>query len=364
MQKVFIYVITLLFTFPAYGQFHTMKMPRPSPKVVETQQLGVTDITVEYHSPAVRGRDVWTQVVPFEGEPIPWRAGANMNTRIRFSTDVQINGVDFPAGSYGFHVIPHRQGPWTLLFAENDNQWGSYYLDVDNDVFQKIEVTTDSCTFQENLNYAFINRTDSTVDVAVQWAHLSIPFTVSVNLDETVVERFRYELSGINTYRWEAWNDAAQWCLQRRTNLEEALAWANRSINGGYGGFAANKNINNLTTKVQLLLALGRTAEAKPVIAEATNLMTQPYEAYNLGNVLMRDLADFKTAKEFYQKANEQFPGTWYLVVGGGLTEYFLGNKKEAVSILENAKTQTPERMHARLDEIVKEMNAGTFELR
>jgi len=253
----------------ASAQYHTLNLPRPSPGVQETQTLGITKITIEYSSPAVRGRDVWNEVVPYDGQPIAWRAGANMNTRIQFSTDVTINGVSVPAGSYGLHMIPRKEKDWSLLLAENDQQWGSYYLDIEKDVFKSIEITPGECDHRENLTYEFLDRTDSTLVVALDWEKKSIPFTVGVDLNKTVIESLHSELLGVNTYRWEAWNDAARWCLNRNTNLEEALEWANRSINGGYNGFAADKNLNNLSTKIEILKALRRDEEARTTMAEA-----------------------------------------------------------------------------------------------
>ena len=119
MKNHFLLLPILLLALSAQAQFHTMKLPKASPHVLVTQQLGITDISIDYSSPATKGRNVWEEVVPFEGKPIAWRAGADMNTRIKFSTDVTINGESFPAGSYGFHIIPHKEGKWELLFAEN-----------------------------------------------------------------------------------------------------------------------------------------------------------------------------------------------------------------------------------------------------
>ena len=225
--------------FILMAQFHTVKIPKQSPAVIETQTLAVTDITISYHSPAVKNRDIWNKVVPKNGEPIPWRAGANMNTVIKFSTDVLIEGKTLKAGSYGFHTIP-SDGEWTLIFAHHDNQWGSYYLDREKDVALEVTVTPAECYFSEQLDYEFVDRTDSSLSIALEWGTKRIPFQVSVDLNATVIPSMRYELAGINTYQWEAWTDAANWCLSRNTNLEEALNWVDRSINGGYGGFAAN----------------------------------------------------------------------------------------------------------------------------
>ena len=117
-------VVVVAFSMLAQAQFHTMKIPQPSPKVLETQRLGITDITIDYSSPATRGRDVWDNVVSSGNPDLAWRAGANLNTRISFSTDVTINGNPLKAGGYGIHVDV-EDGSYTIMFAHHDNLWGS-----------------------------------------------------------------------------------------------------------------------------------------------------------------------------------------------------------------------------------------------
>ena len=107
---------------------------------------------------------------------------------------------------------------------------------------------------------------DQVLVIGLEWEKRRIPFKVEVDLNTTTVESFRSELRGINTYHWQAWNDAALWCLNHNTNLEEALQWANRSINGGYGGFAADKNVTNISTKIRLLKKLDKPEELQNTI--------------------------------------------------------------------------------------------------
>lgn len=364
MKQTFLYFI-LLVAMPIglRAQFHTMTMPNASPHVIETQELGVTKITVDYYAPSVRGRKVFETVVPFEGDPIPWRAGANMNTRIKFSTDVKINGVDFPAGSYGYHIIPRKNGPWEILFASNDNLWGSYYLDTKKDIYKEIKVEPTTCAFQEIMNFDFNNRTDSTVVVALQWEETSIPLTLEVDLNKTVLSQFRSELRGINTYRWEAWNDAARWCLNRNINLEEALSWADRSINGGYGGFAANKNINNMQTKVELMYRLKKTAKIPDMVDEAKGMIEQPHEAYYFGEALLKAKA-YPLAKDFFAGALEKYPDVWYIPMSVAATDYLMGKKKEAIKAMEALETSVDSRTKNRVQQIKSEMEAGTFQIK
>ncbi|MEQ9405170.1 MAG: DUF2911 domain-containing protein [Cyclobacteriaceae bacterium] len=344
MRKLFSNIMLVAIPALCTGQFHTVKIPRPSIKVVETQRLGITDITIDYHSPAVRGRDVWKDVVASYGDPnLAWRAGANINTRIRFTTDVRIDGKVLKAGSYGFHIVTSEEGPWTLLFAHHDNQWGSYYLDKEEHVTLKVDVTPVPTTFSEQLDYRFINRTDSSVLIALEWGEKRIPFTVSVDLTETVLANFRYELLGINTYRWEAWNDAARWCYDKNVNLEEGLDWANRSINGGYTGFAANKNFTNLSTKARLLLALNRKEELASIIEELSALRGDLGEVYFFGLFLLEsELSEL--AEEFFMNSVEKFgKDNWVMNLGLGQARFSAGKKKTGIRTIEKALALAPE---------------------
>lgn len=354
----------ILVAQPLIAQFHTLTLPQASPKVVETQTLGVTEITLDYHAPAVRERDILTQVIPFEGEPVPWRAGANMNTRIHFSTDVQIEGQKIPSGSYGLHLIPHRDQAWTLVLAHQDNLWGSYYLE-EADIFKKIAVQPATCDFREYLSYEFGERTGSSLVVALEWAELKVPFSITVDLEKTVLAQLRYELRGQNTNRWEAWNDAARWCLDHQYNLEEALSWANRSINGGFGGFAANKNLTNLGTKVEVLAALDQGEAIDTILKEAKTIATtDPGQIFNFARSLLKAEA-YEACKEFSEHGQATFPQVWFLALNIPVADYFQGNVAQAVAEFKRIqqKDTTPPYMKDRINQIIREMEAGTYQI-
>ncbi|MGG5486513.1 DUF2911 domain-containing protein [Gaetbulibacter sp. PBL-D1] len=364
MNKSFVFsAITLLCTISLYAQFHTLSIPQTSPKIQESQMLGVTKITIDYSSPALKGRDVWNNsgIIPQQGNPIPWRAGANMATVIEFSTDVKIEGKLLKSGKYGFHIIP-KGDTYDLLFAHNYDQWGSYYLDVENDVSLRVSVSSESCAKSEQLDYEFLNRTESSLVVGLEWGEKRIPFTVEVDLNTTVVESFRSELRGINTYHWQSWNDAASWCLEHNTNLEEALQWVNRSINGGYGGFAADKNLTNISTKIRLLTKLNKTEEAKTTIAEAKQLNATVYEANGFSRFLLQN-GFYQDALEYCNISLKSNPDTWFLELNRGLSQYFLNNKKAALKDVRKALKTTPEQFQSRLKEIIIEIENNTYKL-
>jgi tetratricopeptide (TPR) repeat protein len=359
----FLTSLLLLVSLTTFAQFHTLNIPQLSPRVKETQKVGITFITVDYSSPALRGRDVWndTNILPHNGDPVAWRVGANLNTTISFSTDVTIEGQQLKAGKYGFHIIP-RDEVYTLLFAHNNQQWGSYYLDMENDISLTVDVKSVTCPTSEQMEFEFLNREENALVVGLEWGDKRIPFTVAVDLNKTVVESFRSELRGVNIYRWQAWDDAANWCLRHDTNLEEALAWANQSINGGYGGFAANKNMTNLTTKLRLLKKLNRNEEMASTIKEAKKTTFTAFEA-NRFSLFMMENEYHDEALNYLDHALIKYPNSWFLVLNKGIAYFFLKDKKKAIKQINLAITTCPEQYRNRLNEIIKEIETDTYKI-
>ena len=361
-RTLFTIVFLLIFS-TANAQFHTLKIPRSSNRVIETQRIGITDITINYGSPSINNRDVWndTRVIPQNGNPIPWRAGANMNTTIKFSTDVLIEGQVVKAGVYGFHIIP-KGDVFTLLFAHNNNQWGSYYLDMEKDITLQVDVKPTECPFSEKLDYEFLNWTEDSVTIGLEWADKRIPFVVSVDLNTTVVESFRHELRGVNTYHWQAWNDAANWCLNHNTNLEEALEWTERSINGGFHGFAANKNFTNLATKFKILKKLNKTEECAKALTELEKEEYNGNQAFQFGRDLLNE-KDYDLALNFSTQANKKHPDSWFLIINEGLAKYFLGNTEDAIEDIKTSIPLAPKQYHERFNIVIEEMKVGTYQI-
>src|SRR5687767_5956187 len=109
----------------AVAQIPAMPAPEASPAATATQVVGLTKLEVSHHRPATNGRPVWGALVPF-GQV--WRAGANDNTTVSFSTPVSVNGTALAAGTYGLHMIP-TTGDWTVIFSREAGAWGSFSYD-------------------------------------------------------------------------------------------------------------------------------------------------------------------------------------------------------------------------------------------
>ncbi len=315
-------------------------------KASVSERIGITDVTITYDRPGVKGREgkIWGQLVHTgfidqqfgTSKAAPWRAGANESTTIEFSTDVTIEGKPLPKGQYGF-FIAYAPDASTLIFSRNTSNWGSYYYDPKDDVLRVTvkPVATDRSV--EWLKYEFANQTETSAVVSLQWEKLAIPFTVAVDMNTTQVEMFRKELRTDKGFYWLGWQQAAQWCVDHNTNLEEALLWADTATNPAILG---NRNFTSLSTKAQVLNKLGRGAEAMAVMKDALPLGNMN-ELHQYGRTLLTQKQN-KEALEVYKINFEKNPNQFTTLMG--LTRGYSANGeyKKALEYAEKALPLAP----------------------
>src|ERR1051325_9976992 len=144
MQKIYLSVF-LLCTLTATAQNLTTPPNGGNKKASVSERIGVTDVTIHYDRPGVKGREgkIWNSLVHTgfmdlgfgTSKAAPWRAGANENTTIEFSTPVSIEGQALPAGTYGF-FIAYDPEECTIIFSKNSTSWGSFYYDPKEDALR------------------------------------------------------------------------------------------------------------------------------------------------------------------------------------------------------------------------------------
>ena len=237
-----------------------------------SEQIGLTKVAINYDRPAVKGREgkIWGQLIHVgftdqgfgSSKSAPWRAGANENTTMDFSTDVKIEGQNLPSGKYGF-FIAYDPNECTLIFSKNSGSWGSYFYNEKEDALRvKVKpVVLDKSV--EWMKYEFLNETENSATIALMWEKLMISFKVEVDYIKAQLESFRNELRTDKGFIWQSWQQAADWCLQRNVNLEEALAWADSATSTNFEG---DRSFRAWSTKAQLLAKLGRDNEALAVM--------------------------------------------------------------------------------------------------
>jgi hypothetical protein len=145
------------------------KQSRPSPAAKATGKAGKATITIDYSSPAVKGRKVYGDLVPF-GKI--WRAGANEATIFEVDNDVKIEGQALAKGKYGLFTIP-GESEWTIVFNKTWNQWGSYRYKQEEDVLRVKVASQKTAKMVENLTYSVENG-----KVYLRWENTEVAFRV------------------------------------------------------------------------------------------------------------------------------------------------------------------------------------------
>src|SRR6476469_8540691 len=332
-------------------------------KAVVGERVGLTDITIHYDRPGVKGREgkIWGQLIPAgyidpgfgSSKSSPWRAGANENTTIEFSNDVTIEGKPIKAGRYGF-FIAYDPNESTLIFSKNATSWGSYYYDPREDVLQVKVKPVKLNEKVEWLKYEFLDQTENAATVALEWENLMIPFKVSTNYIEDQLTSFRNELRSERGFFWLAWDQAAQWCLQHNVNLEQALLWSDSASGPSFGGKAL---FGPKATKAQILEKLGRTAEADALLKKALPLANM-VELHQYGRSLLQQkkLAEAMTVfKLNYQKHPTEFTTMMGLMRGYSA----MGDFKNALKYAKLALPVTPTGPNETfLEEAIKKLQA------
>ncbi len=190
MRRVFVLAgaIALVLTSLNADAQRKKTKPDPSQGASATQTIGVdTLVTIAYHRPGVKGRDVWTgksdnpnigPLVPRDGDPRPWRAGANEATTIELSGDVLVEGKELAAGKYALFMIP-ADGDWTVVFSKQASQWGAFGYKQKDDAL-RVTVTPVEAQQQEWLAYGFDDPGAWSATAYLRWDKVKVPFKIEV----------------------------------------------------------------------------------------------------------------------------------------------------------------------------------------
>jgi len=347
-----IWLAILQFAFLPHSKAQLTTLPDGGNKRASiTERIGITDVTVNYNRPGVKGREgkIWGQLIPVgfaeqglgDNKAIPWRAGANENSTIEFSTDVTVEGQPLPAGKYGL-FIAFDPSESTLIFSRSSTAWGAFFYNPQDDALRVKVKPIPLDNEVEWLRYEFTDEKENSATIALQWEKLSIPFKVEVDYTKTQLESFRRELRSEKAFNYQNWAQAAQFCTQRNTDLDEGLVWANRAI--GDPNVGGTKNFQTLSVKAQILSLQGKNAEADATMKEAMPLGT----AQDL-HLYARQLLTQKRSKDALEvfKANyDRHPNEFMTNMGMARGYSANGDYKTAMTYLKKAQTQAPDQLN------------------
>lgn len=263
-----------LLASPALAQ---LKLPPLSPEAKVVQNVGLTTITIDYSSPAVKGRKIWGALVPLDKV---WRAGANHSTTIAFSQPVVIGEKELAAGTYGFFAIPGATS-WTLIVSKANELWGSDDYKPENDLV-RVTVKPQAIGNRERLVYLVTNFTNEVASIDLEWEKVRVTLPVKLKTAEQAQANIKAAVES----EWQPMNSAARYALETR-DYTNGLLYVDKSI-------AARETWFNLWVKAQLLAATGKKADALALAEKAQTLGNQKPEGFFFAAEVKKALAEWK----------------------------------------------------------------------
>ena len=232
---------------PALAQ---LKLPRVSPSATVTQALGLTDLTVKYSRPGVKGRVIWGELVPYDK---PWRTGANEATTFTTTDEITFGGQKLKAGTYSLITVPGKD-EWRVALNSETDLWGAFEYKSEKDVLS-VSVKPTAAEAQEWMEFGFEDLTPASANLVLRWEKLRVAIPITVEVNERVLAAARAVMDTVKADNWRTPYQAANFCLTNDVALEEGRRWLDRST-------AAEKNYYNLQLLARWQFKGGKKADA------------------------------------------------------------------------------------------------------
>jgi hypothetical protein len=244
MKKRFLVALLALAALPATAQ---ITLPRPSPNGMVMQTLGLTDVTVTYSRPGVKGRPIWGELVPYDKV---WRTGANEPTKVKLGGDVMVEGKKLAAGTYGLYTIPGKS-EWTVAYSSDTE---TVEPPAAKDVLRVTVKPTAAPASTEWMTFVFEDLSPAPMPgsgtLVLYWEKLRVPVRMETDVNAQVMTKAKEQLDD-----WRPYLQAANYLVNQKTNLDDAARWIDRSI-------SIKETYANVSAKARLQAAQGKTAEA------------------------------------------------------------------------------------------------------
>ncbi len=257
-KKILSFFVAAIMTL-AYADVNAqLQLPRPSPGATVTQTIGLTDVTVTYSSPGVKGREIFGGLVPY-GEL--WRTGANASTKISFDRDVSIMDNEVPAGTYSLFTIP-GESQWIVIINKKATASAGSYSESED--LLRINVSPEACEPRERMSFMFANYDEDKGELWLEWDKTRIRFQIDVSTDKQARENIDSYLGST----WRSYSSSARYYLDQNMELDKGMKYIDQSI-------ALDENWFNVWTKAELYKAMGNMTEANKYAAKAKELGDQ-----------------------------------------------------------------------------------------
>jgi tetratricopeptide (TPR) repeat protein len=209
-----------------FGAEEKMEFPAASQHATITQRIGLTDVSIDYSRPDLRGREIFGGLVPYDKV---WRTGANQPTKIKFSDAVKIEGKEVPAGEYAFYTIPGKE-EWTIILSKNLKLWGAYGYKPDSDALRVAVKPTTLPSPVETFTIGFADLKDDGATITLDWEKTHVPVALTTNTMEKVNDEITAALKNPAELKPVFYYQAASFYYDHDKDLEQSAKWIDSAI--------------------------------------------------------------------------------------------------------------------------------------
>ena len=221
MKKLITFLMVFAVTFTVNAQIET---PQPSPLQKIEQKVGLTDVSVQYSRPSMKGRTIFGDLVPY-GKL--WRTGANQNTMVTFSTDVMVGESTLKAGSYAIFSKPNKDN-WEVIFYSDTNNWGTPQKWDDSKVAAKVNAKVYDIPMDvETFTVSFDDLTNDSAVLGIMWEKTYVAVKFEVPTDKAVTAAINKVMNGPSADDYYA---AARYYLESGKDINKAVVWMDKAI--------------------------------------------------------------------------------------------------------------------------------------
>lgn len=284
--------ITTCFVAAVALNVSAQDLPQPSPHASVSQTVGVTDFTIEYSRPGVKGREIWGGLVPYNEM---WRAGANKATQFTASTDFQINGANVEKGTYSLFIVPNQEGPWEVILNKNTELWGIDGYDKGQDA-ARIKVPAQKMEKPvERMEFHFTEVSDEGAVLTFEWDHILLPMKIEVTTREYAMANIKEALAKVNeenaasTYR-----NAARYASNHEDMHDQALEWVDQSIEAQDYWYSHLLKAEILAKKGEYAAAID---EANMAMKAGTANAEEKGQKFNYGDRIKSQIEEWQSKK-------------------------------------------------------------------
>ena len=255
MKKILFTAIAVFSLVISEAQLRT---PAPSPSQTVKQDFGLSSVELSYSRPAMKGRKIFGDLVPF-GKV--WRTGANNATTLTFGEEVTIGGTKVPAGKYGLLTIPDKKS-WTIIISKQTDVTSPSAYKQDQDVVRVEAKTMDMNNAVESFTIQFADVKPTSCELHIMWDKTAVALPISVDVEKKVMAQIEQLMNKDN----RPYFNAAMYYMENGKDLNQALSWFDKAVEMNPSAFWIHHQRANCLAK------LGKKAEAKAAAEKSKEL--------------------------------------------------------------------------------------------